>query len=236
VRILQVDAPSAVDSAVDVVVAGGLLVVPTDTVYGLAARPGDEAALSRIFSAKARPVDRHIPVLAACLDQVRSLGVRFGTTAEELARRYWPGALTIAFGFDRDSARPDWLRGRSEVAVRVPDVDFLRNVMRRTGVLLVTSANAHGAPTRAEAVEAARSLAVEVDLVVDAGMLAGTPSTLVNLNSTPARVERPGPLPADELRGLGIEVPAPSEVPGRPEVPGIPGVPDRPDSSSRPAG
>jgi L-threonylcarbamoyladenylate synthase len=205
------DDPGALRAAADALTRGGVVLVPTDTVYGIAVRPGDPAALERVFRAKARPTERQVPVLAASVAQVEALGVEFKEVARELARRYWPGALTMAFGFDEALARPSFLEGRKEVAVRIPDLDFLRLLLEETGVLLVTSANAHGTATPADAAEAARSLREPVDVVVDAGPLVAQPSTLVNVAVDPPVVERPGPIPADELRSLGLLVPSAAE-------------------------
>ena len=126
---------------------GGVAVVPTDTVYGLAARPADADAVQAVYRMKGRPEGMHLPVLAASVAQVRALGVAFTPGAEALARRWWPGPLTLAFGFAARLDRPAWLDGRAEVAVRIPDHDFLRALLEQTGVLVVTSANPHGAPT-----------------------------------------------------------------------------------------
>ena len=125
---------------------GGVAVVPTDTVYGLAARPEEVDAVRSIYRLKGRPEGMHLPVLAASVDQVRALGVAFTSGAEALARRWWPGPLTLAFGFDPQLERPEWLQGRAEVAVRIPAHNFLRAVLEQTGVLVVTSANRHGDP------------------------------------------------------------------------------------------
>ena len=171
---------------------GGVAVVPTDTVYGLAARPVEVAAVRTIYRLKGRPHGMHLPVLAASVDQVRELGVAFTPGAEALARRWWPGPLTLAFGFDPQLDRPDWLQGRAEVAVRVPAHDFLRAVLEQTGVLVVTSANPHGAPTPRTAHEVAGTLGAAVELVVDDGELQDVPSTLVNVNGPAPSVEREG--------------------------------------------
>ena len=171
---------------------GGVAIVPTDTVYGLAARPSEEAAVRAVYRLKGRPEGMHLPVLAATVEQVRALGVVFTPGAEALARRWWPGPLTLAFGFDPELQRPDWLQGRTEVAVRLPAHAFLRAVLQRTGVLVVTSANPHGAPTPRTAQDAAACLGSTVDLVVDGGELHDVPSTLVNVNGLEASVEREG--------------------------------------------
>ena len=172
--------------------AGGVAVVPTDTVYGLAARPTDAAAVQAVFRLKDRPLGMHLPVLAASADQVRALGVAFTRGAEVLAERWWPGPLTMAFGFDAQLRRPNWLDGRAEVAVRIPDHDFLRALLEETGVLLVTSANRHGEPTPRVAEAVSTALGHAVDLVVDGGPLRDVPSTLVNVRGAEPSVEREG--------------------------------------------
>ena len=116
----------------------------------------------------------------------------FPPAAEVLARRWWPGPLTVAFGFDPGLERPSWLAGRTEVAVRIPDHEFLRSLLQQTGVLVVTSANLHGAPTPGTAGEVAVGLGSPIDLVVDGGTLRDVPSTLVNLNRPEPCVEREG--------------------------------------------
>jgi L-threonylcarbamoyladenylate synthase len=190
---------SGTRAAVEVLTSGGVAVLPTDTVYGLAARPLDEDAVRAIFRIKGRPDAMHLPVLAASVAQVLALGVRFTDEAEALARAWWPGPMTLAFGFDDDDSRPDWLTGRDEVAVRVPDHDFLRSVLRQTGVLLVTSANPHGAPTPLTADDVADGLGAVVELVVDGGTLSDVPSTLVNVRGQPVAVEREGAVSRDQV-------------------------------------
>ena len=141
------------------------------------------------------------------MDDVRELGVKVTTAAEALASRWWPGPLTMAFGFDDGASRPDWLSSRKEVAVRVPDHVLLRRILVRTGPLFVTSANPHGAPTPVTAsavVEALRGspdAADVVALVVDGGTLTEVPSTLVNVADERDRavVEREGAIATSDL-------------------------------------
>ncbi len=198
-RTLHETDADALEAAAAALRAGEVVVVPTDTVYGIAALPGLEGAAERIYAAKDRPGDLPLPVLAASLDQVHELGVEFTPAARTLAARWWPGPLTLAFGFAAASTRPTWLAGRDEVAVRIPLNDFLLALLRATGPLLVTSANRHGAPTPPSAEEAGRQLAPHVDLAIDAGTLDSTPSTLVNVRSPVAEVEREGALPRREV-------------------------------------
>jgi L-threonylcarbamoyladenylate synthase len=191
-EILPATDESACRAASAALRAGGVIVVPTDTVYGLAALPGDADAVERIYVAKNRPDKLHLPVLAGTLDHVHRLGVAFSQAAAILSSRWWPGPLTMAFGFSATAARPDWLVGREEVAVRIPDNAFLLDLMRVVGPLVVTSANRHGDTTPASAEEAGSRLAPHVSLVIDGGMLDTVPSTLVNMRTSPPVVEREG--------------------------------------------
>jgi L-threonylcarbamoyladenylate synthase len=191
-RTLPVDDPGAIDAAAAALGAGAVIVVPTDTVYGLAARPDDAGAVDTIYRAKHRPDRLPLPVLAATVDQVRLLGVAFSDAALTLATRWWPGPLTMAFGFSPALPRPPWLAGREEVAVRIPQHAFLLALIQRTGVLVVTSANRHGAATPATAGEVASQLAPHVDLAIDGGVLDAVPSTLVNVRATEPVIERTG--------------------------------------------
>ena len=198
---------SGAAAAVSVLEAGGVVVVPTDTVYGLAARPVDAGAVSAVYRIKGRPEGMALPILAASDEQVRALGVAFTAGALALAARWWPGPLTLAFGFDVAVARPAWLEGRSEVAVRVPDHDFLRGVLAQTGVLAVTSANRHGTPTPRAAGDVAASLGPEVALVVDDGLLREVPSTLVNVAGAEPAVEREGAIGREAVAAVLASLP-----------------------------
>jgi L-threonylcarbamoyladenylate synthase len=192
VRTLCADDEGALGAAATALRSGEVVVVPTDTVYGLAAMPDRPEAVQRIYLAKDRPHRLPLPVLAASLDHVRQLGVAFSDAAAILSARWWPGPLTLAFGFSTTGTRPPWLAGREEVAVRIPANEFLLALMRTTGVLVVTSANRHGEATSPSAAEAGSHLAPHVDLVIDAGTLDSVPSTLVNVRGPGAVVEREG--------------------------------------------
>ncbi len=227
--------PGTVDRTVSCLLGGGLVVLPTDTVYGLAIRPGDEGARRRLRDAKARPPDVHPPVLVTSLAAAAALGADLSETARALAARFWPGALTIVMGFAPGHGRPNWLRDRDEVAVRMPDQPFVLEVLSATGPLLVTSANLHGESTPTSPLAAASALRKGVDLVVDGGELVAQPSCLVNVAVTPPVVERAGPLDAEELLRLGVvmagaalEAPTEDEPATRAPAPGGDGKAARP--------
>jgi len=198
-RTLRVDDEDARDAASKALRAGEVVLVPTDTVYGLAAMPDRPEAVQRIYLAKNRPAHLPLPVLAASLDQVRRLGVEFPDAATVLSARWWPGPLTMAFGLSTSAPRPQWLSGRDEVAVRIPAHAFLLALMEETGVLMVTSANRHGEPTSPSAGEAGAHVAPHVDLVIDAGTLTAVPSTLVNVRGADAVVEREGAISGEAI-------------------------------------
>jgi L-threonylcarbamoyladenylate synthase len=198
-RTLRADDHATLRAATEVLDGGGLVAVPTDTVYGLAARPSKPDAVQAVYRAKGRPEGMHLPVLAGDLDQVRALGVALTPDAHTLATRWWPGPLTLAFAFDPQGRRPEWLAGRDEVAVRIPAHTFLRALLALTGVLVVTSANQHGMPTPRTAADVAADLGRSVELVVDGGSLTEVPSTLVNVAGSRVAVERAGAIPAADI-------------------------------------
>ena len=171
---------------------GGVVLLPTDTVYGLAAMPADEVAVERLFAIKARPVTRNLPVMICNRGQLEGLGEVVTQAAERLiASDLVPGPLTVALGF-AGLDRPAWLEGRDEMAFRMPDDSFMLEVLALTGPLFVTSANKHAHDTLQTVAEIVAQLAISPDLVVDDGPRETVPSTLVNCAVDPPVIEREG--------------------------------------------
>ncbi|HEX2049301.1 MAG TPA: L-threonylcarbamoyladenylate synthase [Actinomycetota bacterium] len=187
---------AVVERAVEALARGELAIVPTDTVYGVAARVDRPDAVARVFALKGRPADKPLPVLGAD-DGALETVVAFDDDARRLAGAFWPGPLTLVLprapGFDADlgGAAPD-------VGVRVPARAVTLALLERTGPLAVTSANRSGEPPALTAA-AARAALPGVAVVVDDGELAGTPSTVAALAGG-LRVVRAGPVSADSLR------------------------------------
>jgi tRNA threonylcarbamoyl adenosine modification protein (Sua5/YciO/YrdC/YwlC family) len=179
---IDVDDPDAVDRAEAALLAGGAVVLPTDTVYGLAALPGHESLLADL---KGRPDDMPIAVLIAEPD---SSGLP--ALAAKLAAAFWPGPLTIVV------ATAD---GSGTIGLRCPDHAFVRGLARRVGPLPTTSANRHGAPTPATASEAAASLVRPPAFVVDGGWCEGSASTVVDCTGDAVVVLREGVLPGRDI-------------------------------------
>jgi L-threonylcarbamoyladenylate synthase len=177
---------------------GGVVLLPTDTVYGLAVHPERADAADRLFAMKRRPRTRNLPIMVASVDDLAALGVIITEPARRLLDAFSPGPLTLALGL-RPGAAPDWLAGRDEVGVRIPADDGMLAVLRATGPLLVTSANAHAQATRESVAEILSDLDGEPDLVVDGGIRDVVPSTLVNCNLPAPVIERSGVLSDEQI-------------------------------------
>ncbi len=192
----------AVTEAVRVALSGAPIVVPTDTVYGIAARPDDPRATERIFAAKGRDPSLALPVLAASIDQTRVVAV-FDARAERIAARVWPGAVTLVL--PRSQAAAGWnLGGDGEtVGVRVPDHPLCRAVLDRTGPLAVTSANRSGEPVARTCEEAQAVFGDRVGVYLcDPGAAGEHPSAVVDLAHGEPVVLRAGAEDRVRLAGL----------------------------------
>lgn len=198
VRVLAAN-ESAIAEAIEILRRGGLVAIPTETVYGLAAHALDAAAVARIYEAKGRPANNPLIVHVASLEQARSLSSAWPDEAEALAARFWPGPLTIVV--PRASTVPDIVTaGGSTVAVRVPSHPVAR-ALADALPLAAPSANRSNmiSPTTAEHV--AKGLGDRVDLILDAGpTTAGIESTVVH--ATERRLLRPGTITVAELESV----------------------------------
>jgi L-threonylcarbamoyladenylate synthase len=178
---------------------GGVVLLPTDTVYGLAVSPNFDGSIDRLFALKRRPRNVNLPIMVASDAELEPLGFEVGESARRLLRSpLIPGSLTLAMGFSSDY-RPAWLAGREEAAVRIPNDERLLSVLRETGPLLVTSANAHSAETPDNVADILAQLDGAPDLSIDGGTLRTTASTLVNCRVDPPRIERIGVVPESEV-------------------------------------
>jgi len=184
--------PSAYASAARVVGRGGLIVYPTDTVYGLGCDPLNEGAVRRLFEAKGR-TSKPITVLCASEGKAAEL-VNLSPTALALAREHWPGALTIVAPLRRPV--PEKLsQGTSLLGVRVPASDgCLKLISACGGWLAGTSANLSGRPSARTAEEAFKQLGAVVDLVLEGGTLKGKESTVVQVVGSAVTILRTGPV------------------------------------------
>jgi L-threonylcarbamoyladenylate synthase len=189
----------SVEEIVDCLENGGVVLLPTDTVYGLAVSPNFDKSIDRLFALKRRPRTVNLPIMVASDDELELLGFEISESARRLLRSpLIPGSITLALGF-RSDYRPHWLAGRDEAAIRIPNDEQLLAVLRKAGPLLVTSANAHSADTPDNVQDILAQLDGVPDLSIDGGRLKTTASTLVNCRVDPPVIERLGVVPESEV-------------------------------------
>jgi tRNA threonylcarbamoyl adenosine modification protein (Sua5/YciO/YrdC/YwlC family) len=192
------------DDAVTAIRAGKPVIIPTDTVYGLAADGYREAPARRLFKLKARPEGMPCALLAADLDAILDAVPELRGRSAVMARALLPGAYTLVLA--NPARRFRWLCGGTPTAIgiRVPVLgDAGRRVVERVGVVAATSANLHGGPDPRTLADVPAELLDAVGAAVDGGTLPGTPSTVLDLTASEPRVLRAGAGPVDEaLRRL----------------------------------
>ena len=190
---------AAIDAAAAAVRRGLLVVLPTDTVYGVAADAFDPDAVQALLDAKGRGREMPPPVLVSTATTLDALAVGVPDYARALVERFWPGPLTIVC---RQQTSLQWDLGetRGTVAVRMPDHEVALAVLERTGPLAVSSANLTGRPAARDADEAEEMLGADVEVIVDGGSApGGEASTIVDCTGSQGRILRRGALSLDEL-------------------------------------
>jgi L-threonylcarbamoyladenylate synthase len=193
---------SGLAAATTAIRAGELVVLPTDTVYGLAADAFDQAAVRRLLDAKGRGRDMPPPVLVGSVATLDALCSAVPAWARVLVEHYWPGPLTIVV---REQTSLQWDLGetRGTVAVRMPHDPVALELLGRTGPLAVSSANTTGQPAATDADRAAEMLGDSVAVVLDGGpTVDDRPSTIVDCTAGRPRVLRVGAVPVAELRSV----------------------------------
>jgi L-threonylcarbamoyladenylate synthase len=190
-------------AAIEVLRAGGLVAMPTDTVYGVGVALDAENGLVRLFAAKDRPLDRAIVLLVADLEQAASVGV-FSAAARLLAERFWPGGLTLVLLQAPEARLPAELTGgAATIGVRIPGHESPRSLARALGPLPVTSANLSGQPDAQDASEVLAQLGSRVNLVLDGGRArGGVPSTVVDCSGELPRILRAGAISTADLAAV----------------------------------
>jgi L-threonylcarbamoyladenylate synthase len=202
------DDPSGLAEAIDVLRGGGVVAIPTDTVYGIAVSLDTPAGVERLFEVKRRPPEKAVMVLLDGVEQVAGLVEM--TPAARALTDLWPGGLTLVLPLRRGSPLPQALTaGTPTLGVRVPDHATPRAIARAVGPLPATSANPSGEAEARSAVDVMTTLGDRVDLVVDGGVSpGGVPSTVVDCATEPVRILRPGAIAvaqiAARLDGAGV--------------------------------
>jgi L-threonylcarbamoyladenylate synthase len=204
------DGAAARAEAVELLRAGEIVAIPTDTVYGIAADLALPDSIERLFAAKRRPPEKAVALLLADVDQAGVLGV-LGPAARVLAERFWPGGLTLVLPRRADARLPAAIAaGAATVGVRVPDHPTPRALASALGPLPTTSANVSGEPDARDAPEIVALLGDAIALVLDGGPVRGGPaSTVVDCSGPSPIVRRIGAIApaliAGALDAAGIE-------------------------------
>jgi L-threonylcarbamoyladenylate synthase len=197
--LLDATDPDALREAAAAMLAGGIVGIPTETVYGIGVVPRPEA-LAAVIAAKQRPEEKGIALLIDGLDQVEGL-VEVAPPARRLASRYWPGALTLVLPLLRPELVPDAVTGgRDTLGLRIPDHPVPRSLARELGPIAVTSANRSGEPPAQIPEELIAAVGPSLALVLDDGPVRG------GVASTVVAVGRNGGL--DVLREGALDAPA----------------------------
>lgn len=215
--------PADLQRAADILRSGGLVAIPTETVYGLAANALNPQAVARIFAAKERPFFDPLIVHLPDVDWWPRVAREFPAAARKLADAFWPGPLTLVL--PRADAVPDLVTsGLPTVGVRVPDHPLTQELLRRANVpVAAPSANPFGrlSPTTAEHVQ--RQLGSRVDFILDGGPCrVGVESTILQVGEDGVRLLRPGGVPVEAVESLvGPVIIPPRTASANPVAPGM---------------
>ncbi len=206
-RILSVDPlrpdPGVVREVVDLLRTERLVVLPTDTLYGLAADISSEAALERVVALKARPHDKPIPIFISHIEVLETVAAEVPEAARRLAQHFWPGPLTLIL--DASPNIPETITaGTGTVGVRIPQlplVEAILGVLERP--LTGTSANRGGGINPVTVKDVLRALGGQVDLLVDGGKVpGGVASTVLDCTQSPFRIIREGAIKGEAIAAL----------------------------------
>ena len=198
--VISANAPECAEKAAAIIRGGGLVALPTETVYGLGADGLNPEAVAGIFRAKGRPQDNPLILHIADPSQLESLCHSIPESAYRLAEKFWPGPLTMVLPA-KDCVPKCTTAGLPTVAVRCPDCDITRQIIALSGVpIAAPSANLSGTPSTTTAQHVLSDHQGNIPLIVDGGPCrVGVESTIVDLTETPPRLLRPGGITPEQL-------------------------------------
>lgn len=196
--VLPITDAQSIPAAQEVIARGGLIVFPTDTLYGLACDFRDIQAIEKIYAAKGRSASKALPVLISDPTQLNELVLTPNQLAQRLMSRYWPGPLTLVL--PKIAGLPHNLTPYPGLAVRMPAHPFALKLLSVTGPLAVTSANLSDHPNPHNVQGILEQLSGRVDLVLNGGSLTPSPgSTIIDCTTAEPKLLRAGPLNFDQL-------------------------------------
>ncbi len=197
------DFPVLLEEIREILLAEGIVALPTETFYALAVYPFRKEALTRLFTVKVRAPEKPVLLLVGSLEMLPQVAGQLPEAGARLAASFWPGPLTLIL--PSRPGLPDLLTGGTDtIGVRQPRHDGTCRLISSLGFPVTgTSANLSGKPPLARAGEVAREFSGDVDLILDAGPCpGGLPSTIVDVTVIPPRLVRPGAVPWPQLQGV----------------------------------
>jgi L-threonylcarbamoyladenylate synthase len=196
-KIIKAD-ETGIKKAAETILNGGLVIYPTETVYGLGCLPSDPDATRRVCEVKQRAT-KPLPLICSNIENTRKV-VNFNTAAEILANKFWPGPLTLVL--PSKVSYSIWVtHGKKTLAIRVPDHKIARELARLSGgVIVSTSANISGEEPSRSVNEAEQQIGKKVDLILDGGpSMNQPPSTILDLSGEQLWILRSGPITGKEI-------------------------------------
>ena len=188
-----------ITKAKKVVDSGGVIAIPTDTIYGLAVGAFNKEAVEKLYEVKKRGRDKAIPVLIGDVNDLEKVAKDLNPKAKKLAEKFWPGALTLIV--KKQSEIADAISLDDTVGVRIPDHDLIRGLLRATGPLATTSANVSGEAPALDIDDLLKSGTEGIDLIIDGGDVdGGVASTVVDCTDEEFRILRVGPITEEMLK------------------------------------
>ncbi len=197
----------SIKKAADIIKSGGVVGVPTETVYGLGANALDEHAVGKIFEAKGRPKDNPMIVHVSCMEEIKPLVKEIPESAKLLAEKFWPGPLTIIMK-KTDLVPPVTSGNLDTVAIRMPSHEVMREIIKKSGCpIAAPSANLSGSPSPTNAKYVYDDMNGKIPLIIDGGESnVGLESTVITLAGDKPRLLRPGGVTPEELEEVLGEI------------------------------
>ncbi len=196
---INIKEPDALKMTAEILNLGGLVVFPTDTVYGLAAKIDNEAGIERIYAVKGRETTKAIAVLIGHQDQIDLVAEKITSKTRQLIDKFWPGGLTVVV--TKKNGLPESLSIYPTVGVRIPDHQFVRDLADLVGPLATSSANLSGQESATNADMAGSDFSGIVELIVDGGQSGNVlSSTVLDCSSDTIKVLREGAISIEDLK------------------------------------
>jgi L-threonylcarbamoyladenylate synthase len=190
-EIIPIEHPRALERASAILNQGKLAAFPTDTIYGLGCTAFSAKSIENIYQVKQRPGEKAIAILIGELDQLKIVAQYLPSLAQRLTEQFWPGALTIIV--QRNPNLPGNISQNQTIGIRMPNHEFVRSLLNKTGPLATTSANISGQANPMFASDVLDQLCCQIELLVDGGKTSGViPSTVVDCTSEIPRILRVG--------------------------------------------